>query len=309
MDGLRDSFKREHRFMPYESVPAFVDFVRKNVNGRRTDRILDVGGGTGQLWRHISKARDRVFVTDFAFPEKTRAQGTQARVKSKLSFGDAQALPFGGKKFKHVLSTFAFDYFPDKEKALAEFKRVLSDDGKLVLVLHHPNSQPVNEAKTALPCLTAIRRFFEELKDRKIDNEAMKQADEVMLKTWPGTWAALMTADELSLQAYRRMMRELGFGYGTIPEHVTAAKLLAFQLQRGYTGNDWRETVEYRVKQLKAEEQLRRALTDDKNVFRSKRDIKNLLTQNGFNVSSIKVISGGRSKKNMKAYAVVARPA
>jgi SAM-dependent methyltransferase len=45
---------------------------------------------------------------------------------------DAQSIPYTNKKFDAVIANHMLYHVPDREKALAEIKRVLKDDGRLI---------------------------------------------------------------------------------------------------------------------------------------------------------------------------------
>jgi len=64
-----------------------------------------------------------------------------ARVRARRATwvcGDACRLPFRAASFDALVSTEAFHWFPDQRAALAEFRRVLRPDGRLLLVLVNP---------------------------------------------------------------------------------------------------------------------------------------------------------------------------
>lgn len=56
--------------------------------------------------------------------------------EADLSEGDAHALPFADASLDTVVCTYSLCNIPDPPRALAEMKRVLRPDGKLVLVDH-----------------------------------------------------------------------------------------------------------------------------------------------------------------------------
>ena len=55
-------------------------------------------------------------------------------IKSQLSQGNVEKLPFPDNMFDTVINTMAFTGYPNGEKAMSELKRVLKKDGKLLLV-------------------------------------------------------------------------------------------------------------------------------------------------------------------------------
>jgi ubiquinone/menaquinone biosynthesis C-methylase UbiE len=115
------------------------DAVLAALRGARCRRrVLDVGCGTGQLAARIRRELPgtRVVGCDFSGGMLHRAQARD-RVASWVQ-GDADRLPFAGGAFDAVVSTEAFHWFPDRRRALAEFRRVLRPGGRLLLALVNP---------------------------------------------------------------------------------------------------------------------------------------------------------------------------
>lgn len=92
--------------------------------------VLDVGCGVGEslgwLERHgytgIGIDRDGDVLAFAA-----------TRVASALFQGDATCLPFADSSFDAVLSECSLSLMPDRRAALGEWRRVLKDDGRLLL--------------------------------------------------------------------------------------------------------------------------------------------------------------------------------
>jgi ubiquinone/menaquinone biosynthesis C-methylase UbiE len=97
-----------------------------------TGSILEVGAGTGALWKHIGPTALKLILTDFspAMCEQLR-QIPSAVVKQC----DAQALPFKDGEFDVVIASHMLYHLDDPAKALSEFTRVLNPGGKLLASL------------------------------------------------------------------------------------------------------------------------------------------------------------------------------
>jgi SAM-dependent methyltransferase len=99
-------------------------------------RILELGCGVGSLWL---KNLDRVppgwqtLLTDASLGMVQQAARALASRKHPFSFAvaDAQALPFPDGCFDAVLAHFMLYHVPDRNRALAEVRRVLHADGVL----------------------------------------------------------------------------------------------------------------------------------------------------------------------------------
>jgi len=124
--------------------------------------VLDVGCGTGQLVRRLTRlgGGTRVVGCDYSSgmlrqaagrlrPSRGRegvaapARGGAARSRAHarnvvLVQGDAGRLPFRDATFDAIVSTEAFHWFPDQPAALREFFRVLVPGGRLLLALVSP---------------------------------------------------------------------------------------------------------------------------------------------------------------------------
>ncbi|MCI0477281.1 MAG: class I SAM-dependent methyltransferase [Anaerolineales bacterium] len=98
----------------------------------RDARVLEIGCGTGALWRE-NRARVpatwQLTLTDFScgMIETTRAIG----IAADFAQNDAQAIPFRDASFDAVIANHMLYHVPDLPRALAEFRRVLNPGGKL----------------------------------------------------------------------------------------------------------------------------------------------------------------------------------
>lgn len=104
-------------------------------------RILDVGGGAGQLAHLLADAlQAHVTVVD-PTPEMLGYVCTDGRVDAVS--GAAEDLPFGNDSFDAIVVTDAFHHFRDPGRSVAEFARVVRPNG-LVLVLDlDPSIRPI----------------------------------------------------------------------------------------------------------------------------------------------------------------------
>ncbi|KAI4146595.1 MAG: hypothetical protein L6R39_003407 [Caloplaca ligustica] len=100
-----------------------------------TGDVLEVGSGTGELWRHIDSSRARLTLTDFssAMCDKLRElQLPQAAIRQC----DAAALPFSDSSFDLLIANHMLYHLDDPEAALREFARVLRPGGRLRVSLN-----------------------------------------------------------------------------------------------------------------------------------------------------------------------------
>jgi ubiquinone/menaquinone biosynthesis C-methylase UbiE len=112
-------------------------------------RVLDIGCGTGQLAVRIGAALPQVAVVgcDFSIGMLQHAAARSDAIR--WVGGDAGRMPFRDAAFDAVVSTEAFHWFPDQDRALREFYRVLKPGGRLLLALVNTPTALVSEVMHA----------------------------------------------------------------------------------------------------------------------------------------------------------------
>ena len=110
----------------------------------RHKTVLELATGTGLIAKHIVNAAAHIEATD-ASPEMI-AEAKRDNHSAKLHFSvqDMFRLPYANQSFDVVIVSNALHIVPRPEKALAEIKRVLKDDGVLIAptFTHAGNSFP-----------------------------------------------------------------------------------------------------------------------------------------------------------------------
>jgi ubiquinone/menaquinone biosynthesis C-methylase UbiE len=101
---------------------------------RDTDRVLDVGCGTGALLERLARAHPGVKLTGVdPVPAMLAVARRRLPPGVRLSLGRAEDLPFASGRFTMVVSCNVFHYFRRPEVALREMSRVLAPGGSLVI--------------------------------------------------------------------------------------------------------------------------------------------------------------------------------
>lgn len=102
---------------------------------REPRRILDVGCGTGQLSTRLARQRPLARVTGCDFSAGMLRQAAARTATVDWVRGDAGRLPFDDRSFDAVVSTEAFHWFPDQQRAAEELYRVIAPGGIALVAL------------------------------------------------------------------------------------------------------------------------------------------------------------------------------
>jgi len=101
---------------------------------RPTDRLLDVGCGTGALLERLSKSHPAALLSGVdPVPEMLAIARRKLPPEAALREGWAERLPFASGEFDVVVSCNAFHYIRQPIAALSEMGRVLRPGGQLVI--------------------------------------------------------------------------------------------------------------------------------------------------------------------------------
>jgi SAM-dependent methyltransferase len=143
----------------YEEVdgkPAH-DVLRQAIAARRPQRVLEVGGGPGELagWMHDQLGAEIAYL-DLSprMVELARERGVAARQ------GDVQDLPFADGSFDTVVAAWMLYHVPDLERGLSEISRVLVPGGALIAVTN--SVEHLQELRTLMHYTRAAEPFSRE---------------------------------------------------------------------------------------------------------------------------------------------------
>jgi ubiquinone/menaquinone biosynthesis C-methylase UbiE len=109
------------------------------------ERILDVGCGNGLHLAELTRREHRGAVCGMDL-SNGMLPAARARSDAALLVGDAQRLPFADASFDRVLAMHMLYHVPDRDLAIAEFRRVLRPDGvALALTNSHRHLEELND--------------------------------------------------------------------------------------------------------------------------------------------------------------------
>lgn len=171
----------------------------KRLNLRSSDRLLDVGCGTGTLLQYLSEQHP---VTQLSGVDPVKEMLEVARRKLSTAIdireGWATQLPFPEEEFDVVVSCSVFHYITDPVAALKEIHRVLRPGGRLII------TDWCNDFVTTRIIDFFLRRFnkahFKAYRSREMENLLQKNnytilnTDRYKINPWWGLMTIQCTA-------------------------------------------------------------------------------------------------------------------
>ena len=123
--GRYDRFMRKDRAAYDEMYELIRPIVRHKT-------VLELATGTGLIAKHIVNAAAHIEATDASAEMIAEAKRDNRSAKLYFSVQDMFCLPYANQSFNVVIVSNALHIVPQPEKALAEIRRVLRDDGVLI---------------------------------------------------------------------------------------------------------------------------------------------------------------------------------
>ena len=105
------------------------ELIRPSVKAKT---VLELATGTGLIAKHIVNAAARIEATDASAEMIAEAKRDNRSAKLHFSVQDMFCLPYADGSYDAVIVSNALHIVPQPEKALAEIRRVLKDDGVLI---------------------------------------------------------------------------------------------------------------------------------------------------------------------------------
>ena len=98
----------------------------------RHKQVLELATGTGLIAKNIVNAAAHIEATDASAEMIAEAKRDNQSAKLHFSVQDMFRLPYADRSFDVVIVSNALHIVPEPERALAEIRRVLKDDGVLI---------------------------------------------------------------------------------------------------------------------------------------------------------------------------------
>ena len=130
-DSVAQKYDRANDLLSFGQTRNWRGKVRKAVDPRAGQAILDLAAGTGSSSIAFVGAGIRVVASDFS--QGMLAEGRKRHPELEFVFADATKLPFKAAEFDATTISFGLRNVVDVDKALAEMHRVTKPGGRVVI--------------------------------------------------------------------------------------------------------------------------------------------------------------------------------
>lgn len=130
-DSVAHSYDKTNDLLSFGQARFWRTAVRKAINPKSGERILDIAAGTGTSSMALLKPGVSVVAADFS--NGMLEEGRKRYPALEFAFADAMKLPFKAEEFDVVTMSFGLRNVQDHRVALNEFFKVLKPGGRLVI--------------------------------------------------------------------------------------------------------------------------------------------------------------------------------
>jgi ubiquinone/menaquinone biosynthesis C-methylase UbiE len=118
--------------------------VRRDVVGRSSGRVVELGAGTGLNLEHYSETVSKLLLTepDPHMAAKLRKRACSLALDARVIEAPAEKLPFDDASIDTVVSTLVLCTVQNPHQTLAEVARVLRPGGSLLFAEHVRSASP-----------------------------------------------------------------------------------------------------------------------------------------------------------------------
>ena len=151
-----DSISEGYEELHGEEQLKKIELIKKHFHPKKTDKLLDVGCGTGLTTEPWDCVR---FGVD---PAKKLIARARQKDNIEYKIAPAENIPYPDDYFDHVISVTAIQNFEDIEKGLKEIKRVCKFNFILTAL---KKSSKIDRIKKLIYTLFDLKKEIEEEKD------------------------------------------------------------------------------------------------------------------------------------------------
>jgi len=113
--------------------------ISKMLGNAAGKTILDAGCGNGYWVRRLARPAEKVIGIDSSFELINAAKSAQNPSNAEYYAADLlKDIDLPDSYFDIILSSMVFHYLSNIENAVAEFKRMLKSNGRVILTIQHP---------------------------------------------------------------------------------------------------------------------------------------------------------------------------
>lgn len=134
----------------------YLDYTITKMMPKTNDHVLEVAAGTCICGRAVASYVKHVTCLDMTPAMLSVGKDTAEKEHlDNMSFvlGDSMELPFLDESFDIVFSRLAFHHFPDIEQPFREMKRVLKQNGKLIIIDMEATEEGLRQAEDEIEIL------------------------------------------------------------------------------------------------------------------------------------------------------------
>jgi ubiquinone/menaquinone biosynthesis C-methylase UbiE len=111
--------------------------LRRDLLASLEGEVIEIGAGTGRSLPHYERAERVVAIEpDESMAKRIERRLADVRVPVEVVPASAEALPFPDESFDAAVAAFVLCTIPDPVRAVAEIRRVLRPNGRLVVLEH-----------------------------------------------------------------------------------------------------------------------------------------------------------------------------
>ena len=143
----KDTSKLDIRIMIHKKYSSnkmgFGNWISSNYNIKSNMNVLELGCGTGDMWKENLKILNsaKLILTDFSEAMVEKAKET-LNENENISYNvvNIEDIPYSNNAFDRVIANMMLYHVPNISKALSEVTRVLKDDGYFYCATYGENT-------------------------------------------------------------------------------------------------------------------------------------------------------------------------